>query len=348
MHGTGHRLVFTQTLTQAPLEMGRDSADPVDPSVEGQRPCPPSQDLAAAIETLKKERNAIILAHYYQDGSIQDSADFIGDSLELSRKAASTDAEVIVFCGVHFMAETAKILNPGKTVLLPDLEAGCSLADACPADAFADFRRQHPDHVVVSYINCSAAVKAQSDLICTSSNAVHLVQQLPADRPILFAPDENLGRWVARQSGRELTLWPGSCIVHETFSEQALLRLRQEHPEAEVIAHPECQQHLLDLADFIGSTSKLLQRTETSAAPAFIVLTEPGILHQMRRRSPTKTLYEVPGADGCSCNACPFMRLNTLEKLWQCLDTMAPALELDEEIRRQALVPIERMLAMSA
>jgi quinolinate synthase len=201
---------------------------------------------------------------------------------------------------------------------------------------------------VVSYINCSAAVKAQSDLICTSSNAVHLVQQLPADRPILFAPDQNLGRWVARQSGRELTLWPGSCIVHETFSEQALLRLRQEHPEAEVIAHPECQQHLLDLADFIGSTSKLLQRTQTSPAPSFIVLTEPGILHQMRRQAPEKTFHEVPGADGCSCNACPYMRLNTLEKLWRCLHTMAPAIELDEEIRLRALVPIERMLAMSA
>ncbi|MCP9836758.1 quinolinate synthase NadA [Cyanobium sp. N.Huapi 1H5] len=311
-------------------------------------PVPPQGELAAAIESLKTERNAIILAHYYQDDTIQDCADFIGDSLELSRRAASTDAEVIVFCGVHFMAETAKILNPGRTVLLPDLEAGCSLADACPADAFADFRQRHPDHLVVSYINCSAAVKAQSDLICTSSNAVHLVQQLPADRPILFAPDQNLGRWVARQSGRELTLWPGSCIVHETFSEQALLRLRQEHPEAEVIAHPECQQHLLDLADFIGSTSKLLQRTQTSAAPSFIVLTEPGILHQMRRRAPEKTFHEVPGADGCSCNACPYMRLNTLEKLWQCLHTMAPAIELDEEIRQRALVPIERMLAMSA
>ncbi len=344
----GDRLVFTQTLTRTSDQHGRESGDLADPSVPGAGPWAPRHDLVAAIETLKKERNAIILAHYYQDDAIQDCADFIGDSLELSRRAASTDAEVIVFCGVHFMAETAKILNPGKTVLLPDLEAGCSLADACPAEAFADFRHRHPDHIVVSYINCSAAVKAQSDLICTSSNAVHLVQQLPADRPILFAPDQNLGRWVTRESGRKLTLWPGSCIVHETFSEQALLRLRLEHPEAEVIAHPECQQPLLDLADFIGSTSKLLHRTETSSAPSFIVLTEPGILHQMRRRSPTKTLFEVPGADGCSCNACPYMRLNTLEKLWQCLETMAPALELDEEIRQRALVPIERMLAMSA
>jgi quinolinate synthase len=246
------------------------------------------------------------------------------------------------------MAETAKILNPGKTVLLPDLEAGCSLADSCPAEAFAAFRALHPDHYVVSYINCSAAVKAQSDLICTSSNAVQLVQQLPPEQPILFAPDANLGRWVARQSGRPLTLWPGSCIVHESFSEEALLRLKQQHPDAEVIAHPECQQHLLDLADFIGSTSRLLKRAETSAAPSFIVLTEPGILHQMRQHVPHKDFFEVPGADGCSCNACPYMRLNTLEKLWSCLQHGQPAIELDEDLRRRALVPIERMLALSA
>ncbi len=290
----------------------------------------------------------MILAHYYQNDEVQDIADFIGDSLELSRKAASTDADVIVFCGVHFMAETAKILNPGRTVLVPDLEAGCSLADACPADAFAAFRARHPDHTVVSYINCSAAVKAQSDLICTSSNAVQLVNQLPADRPILFAPDQNLGRWVARQSGRDLTLWPGSCIVHETFSEQALLQLKLDHPEAEVIAHPECQQHLLDLADFIGSTSKLLHHAETSGAPAFIVLTEPGILHQMRRRVPDKTFHDVPGSDHCSCNTCPYMRLNTLEKVWRCLQNLTPAVEIDEPTRLRALAPIERMLAMSA
>jgi quinolinate synthase len=304
-------------------------------------------DLPAAIDRLRQERKAVILAHYYQSPEIQDVADFIGDSLELSRKAAATDAEVIVFCGVHFMAETAKILSPGKTVLLPDLDAGCSLADACPADAFAAFRAEHPEHLVVSYINCSAAVKAQSDLICTSSNAVRLVQQLPAERPILFAPDQNLGRWVARQSGRELTLWPGGCIVHETFSEQALLRLKLEHPEAEVIAHPECLPNLLDLADFIGSTSKLLARAGSSDATSFIVLTEPGILHQMRRQLPHKTFVEVPGQDGCSCNACPYMRLNTLEKLWQCLDTMSPSIELDEELRVRALAPIQRMLEMS-
>ena len=308
---------------------------------------PVPADLPAAIEALRRERNAVILAHYYQEGDIQDIADFIGDSLELSRKAASTEAEVIVFCGVHFMAETAKILNPDKTVVLPDLEAGCSLADACPGEAFARFRAEHPDHIVVSYINCSAEVKAQSDLICTSSNAVDLVRQLPADRPILFAPDRNLGRWVERQSGRSLTLWPGSCIVHETFSEQALLELKLEHPDAEVIAHPECEQHLLDLADFIGSTSKLLQHAETSDCRSFLVLTEPGILHQMRRRLPGKQFFAVPGLDGCSCNACPYMRLNTLEKVWRCLLTLTPAIELDESLRRQALAPIERMLAMS-
>jgi quinolinate synthase len=308
---------------------------------------PATGALAQAIEELKERRNAVILAHYYQEDAIQDIADFIGDSLDLSRRAASTEAAVIVFCGVHFMAETAKILNPGKTVLVPDLEAGCSLADACPAEAFAAFRAAHPDHYVVSYINCSAAVKAQSDLICTSSNAVALVQQIPSDRPILFAPDANLGRWVARQIGRDLTLWPGSCIVHETFSEQALLKLKQTHPAAEVIAHPECQQHLLDLADFIGSTSRLLERSATGEANTYIVLTEPGILHQMRRRRPDRTFLEVPGSDSCSCNTCPYMRLNTLEKLWRCLETMEPQIEIDENIRQRALRPIERMLAMS-
>ena len=304
-------------------------------------------DLAADILALKREKNAVILAHNYQVKEIQELADFVGDSLGLSYQAAETDAEVIVFCGVHFMAETAKILNPGRTVVLPDLAAGCSLADACPADEFARFRAQHPDHIVVSYINCSAAVKAQSDLICTSSNAVDLVRQLPADRPILFAPDQNLGRWVQRQSGRELTLWPGSCIVHETFSEEALLRLKHEHPDAEVIAHPECQPHLLDLADFIGSTSALLRHAAGSDAATFLVLTEPGILHQMRQRLPDKHFYEVPGADGCSCNACPYMRLNTVEKLERCLETLSPAIELDEALRLRALAPIERMLAMS-
>jgi quinolinate synthase len=317
------------------------------PSSQASSPASEAIPDIEAIRALARERNAVILAHYYQEDAIQDVADFIGDSLELARKAANTDADVIVFCGVHFMAETAKILNPSKTVLLPDLDAGCSLADACPAEAFARFRAEHPEHIVVSYINCSAAVKAQSDLICTSSNAVDLVKQLPAERPILFAPDENLGRWVQAQSGRELTLWPGSCQVHVAFSEQGLLGLKLEHPEAEVLAHPECQQHLLDLADFIGSTSALLRRAEASPARSFIVLTEPGILHQMRLKVPGKIFHAVPGADGCSCNACPYMRLNTLEKLHHCLVAMAPEITMEEELRLKALAPIERMLAMS-
>ena len=303
--------------------------------------------LVAAIELLKQQRNAVVLAHYYQSPDIQDIADFIGDSLELSRKAANTSADVIVFCGVHFMAETAKILSPEKTVVIPDLDAGCSLADDCPADAFAAFRQQHPDHFVVSYINCTAAVKAQSDLICTSSNAVDLVNQLPKDQHILFAPDQNLGRWVQRQSGRDLTLWPGRCIVHETFSEEAVLQLKLEHPNAEVIAHPECQENLLDLANFIGSTSKLLNYTETSGSDTFIVLTEPGIIHQMQQRVPHKTLLEVPGLDGCSCNACPYMRLNTLQKLYDCLNTLEPAIEMEENLRIKALLPMKKMLEMS-
>ena len=248
-------------------------------------------DLISAINQLRRDRNAIVLAHYYQEPEIQDIADFIGDSLELSRKAANTDADVIVFCGVHFMAETAKILSPEKIVLLPDTEAGCSLADDCPAEEFKAFKANHPEHFVVSYINCTAAVKAESDLICTSSNAVDLVNQIPSDKQILFAPDQNLGRWVQRQSGRELTLWPGRCMVHEAFSEEALLKLKLKYPNAEVIAHPECMENLLDLADFIGSTSKLLLHAETSSSTTFIVLTEPGILHQMQKKSSIKNIY---------------------------------------------------------
>ncbi|WP_413361067.1 quinolinate synthase NadA [Prochlorococcus sp. MIT 1201] len=304
------------------------------------------KELKGAIAELRKKRNAVILAHYYQDPEIQDIADFIGDSLELSRRAASTNADVIVFCGVHFMAETAKILSPEKIVLLPDLEAGCSLADDCPADEFAAFRDKHPDHIVVSYINCTAAVKAQSDLICTSSNAVELVNQLPKDQPILFAPDQNLGRWVQKQSGRKLTIWPGRCMVHETFSEEALLKLKIMHPEAKVIAHPECLENLLELADYIGSTSKLLEFTEISSCTKFIVLTEPGILHQMKLKNPKKEFMDVPGIDGCSCNECPYMRLNTLEKLWSCLSTMKPSIEIEEGVRQKAFIPIQRMLNM--
>ena len=304
-------------------------------------------DLVSAINQLRRDRNAVVLAHYYQEPEIQDIADFIGDSLELSRKAANTDADVIVFCGVHFMAETAKILSPEKIVLLPDTEAGCSLADDCPTEEFKAFKANHPEHFVVSYINCTAAVKAESDLICTSSNAVDLVNQIPSDKQILFAPDQNLGRWVQRQSGRELTLWPGRCMVHEAFSEEALLKLKLKHPNAEVIAHPECMENLLDLADFIGSTSKLLLHAETSSSTTFIVLTEPGILHQMQKKVPSKTFIDVPGLDGCSCNTCPYMRLNTLEKLWHCLETLEPRIEMDEDLRVKALEPIQRMLEMS-
>ncbi len=304
-------------------------------------------EIVGAINFLRKERNAVILAHYYQDPELQDIADFIGDSLELSRKAANTKADVIVFCGVHFMAETAKIINPTKTILLPDLDAGCTLADDCPPDEFSKFCSIYPNHFVISYINCSAAVKAQSDLICTSSNAVDLVKQIPKDYPILFAPDKNLGRWVERQSGRSLTLWPGSCEVHESFSEEALLKLKIKHPQAEIIAHPECQENMLAMADFIGSTSKLLNRSKTSDSKSFIVLTEPGIIHQMRLSMPDKDFIEVPGIDGCSCNACPYMRLNTLEKVLSCLKDMSPRIEMDKDLISKAYKPIKKMLDMS-
>ncbi|WP_320674599.1 quinolinate synthase NadA [Prochlorococcus sp. MIT 1341] len=304
-------------------------------------------ELIKAIDVLKTERNAVILAHYYQDNDIQDIADFVGDSLELSRKAEKTNADVIVFSGVHFMAETAKILNPEKTVLIPDLDAGCNLADDCNSDDFAKFRAKYPNHYVVSYINCSAEVKAQSNLICTSSNAVDLIRKIPENIQLIFAPDQNLGRWVQNQSGRKLTLWPGSCQVHENFSEEALLKLIMEYPKAEVLAHPECQQNLLDLADFIGSTSKLLARSDESSADSFIVLTEPGILHQMKKKQPSKKFLEVPGIDGCSCNACPYMRLNTLEKIYLSLLNMKPEIIIDEKIRNKAIAPIKLMLKMS-
>ena len=296
---------------------------------------------------MRKKRNAIILAHYYQEPAIQDIADFIGDSLELSRKASETNADVIVFCGVHFMAETAKILSPNKTVLLPDFDAGCTLADDCQPDDFQKFLDKHPDHFAISYVNCSAAVKAKSDLICTSSNAVDLVNKLPKDLPILFSPDRNLGRWVERQSGRKLTLWPGRCLVHETFNEESLIKLKIKHPAAEVLAHPECQENLLDLADFIGSTSKLLNYSQNSKKDKFIVLTEPGIIHQMRLKAPLKTYFEVPGLDGCSCNECPYMRMNTLEKVLNCLKEMNPELHMDEQIRLMAYKPLKKMLDMS-
>ena len=306
------------------------------------------EHLKNRIHDLCQEKNALILAHYYQENEIQDIAHFIGDSLELSRKAANTDSEIIVFCGVHFMAETAKILCPQKTVLIPDMDAGCSLADECQEEDFKNFLSKYPDHFVISYINCSAAVKAQSDLICTSSNAVDLVKQIPKDRKIIFAPDKNLGRWVQAQTGREMKLWDGSCIVHETFSEEGLLKLKLKYPQAKVIAHPECQEILLEQSDYIGSTTKLLNYTQKDISNAFIVLTEPGILHQMRKRNPDKLFLEVPGLEGCSCNKCPYMRLNTLEKVIECLTNNQPNIIIKEDIREKALRPIQKMLEMSS
>ncbi len=303
--------------------------------------------MISEIKELCLKANAIILAHYYQAPEIQDIADFIGDSLDLSRKAANNDADIIVFCGVHFMAETAKILSPNKTVLLPDIDAGCSLADDCPAEEFQKFREENPDHYVVSYINCTAEVKAQSDLICTSSNAVSLVKKIPKDKKIIFAPDKNLGRWVQKNSGRKLKLWPGSCIVHETFSEEALLKLKYKHPDGKVIAHPECSQNLLVLSDFIGSTSKLLDFVSNDYSDTYMVLTEPGIIHQMKKKEPNKNFIEVPDIDGCKCNECPYMKLNTLEKILDCLKNNSPSIELDPEIIKKAYTPIKRMLDMS-
>ncbi len=307
----------------------------------------PSLDLFEEIERLKREKNAVLLAHYYQEDDIQDIADYIGDSLGLAREAEKTDADIIVFAGVHFMAETAKILNPSKTVLLPDLHAGCSLADSCPPDEFAAFRAQHPDHIVISYINCSAAIKAQTDIICTSSNAEHIVRQIPADQPIIFAPDRNLGRWLVKETGRDMVLWQGACIVHEIFSEQELVRLKVRHPGAPVLAHPECEEAVLQHADHVGSTSSIRRFAAESSAQAFIVATESGILHQMQKDNPGKTFIPAPPDNGCACNDCPHMKLNTLEKLYLCMKHEAPELHMDEQIRLAALKPIERMLAMS-
>jgi quinolinate synthase len=304
-------------------------------------------DLESEIARLKRDLNAIVLAHYYQESDIQDVADFVGDSLELSRRAANTSAEVILFAGVHFMAETAKILNPAKQVLLPDLEAGCSLADGCPPALFRQFLDRYPGHSVVSYINTSAAVKAMSDYICTSSNAAKIVSAIPKDRPIVFAPDRNLGRWVMKQTGRDMVLWPGTCIVHETFSLRKIARLREEHPRAELIAHPECEEPILRIADFVGSTSALLRHVSESPAQEFIVATEPGILHSMRAAQPGKMLIPAPPEGNCACNECPHMRRNTLEKVYMALKRRRPEITLDEDLRLRALLPIERMMALS-
>ena len=304
-------------------------------------------DLDEEIRRLKRERNAVILAHYYQESEIQDLSDVIGDSLQLAQAAQKTQADVILFAGVHFMAETAKILNPRRIVLVPDMKAGCSLADGCPVDRFKAWKARHPGAVVVSYINCSAAVKAESDYIVTSSNAEKIVNAIPKDKKVLFAPDKNLGRYVAKRTGRDLVLWQGSCIVHETFSLRKLEEIRVAHPEAKVIAHPECEEPLLDQADFIGSTAALLRFVENDNAQEFIVVTEAGILHQMHKRAPQKTLIPAPPMANCACNECPFMRLNTPEKVYLALRDLEPRLEMPEELRARAQIPIDRMLALS-
>ena len=305
-------------------------------------------DLEGAIRHLRKELDAIVLAHYYQESEIQDIADFVGDSLELARRAAATDAQVIVFAGVHFMAETAKILNPGKKVVVPDLLAGCSLAEGCPAPQYKLFREQHRDHVAITYINCSAEVKALSDIICTSSSAERIINQIPREKPILFAPDRNLGKYLIKKTGRDMLLWQGVCIVHETFSDRKILQLKAQHPNAKLIAHPECEEVVLDQADFIGSTSALLRHVQSSADKEFIVATEVGIIHQMEKHCPDKTFYPAPPEESCSCNQCPYMRLNTMEKLYLCIKRQSPEIVLDETIRRRALIPIQRMMEMTS
>ena len=307
----------------------------------------PSLDLEDEIVRLKKERNAVILAHYYQESEIQELADFLGDSLQLAQAARDTAADVIVFCGVHFMAETAKILNPTRIVLVPDMKAGCSLADGCPIDRFKAWKARHPGAVVVSYINCSADVKAASDIICTSSNAEKIIRSIPEGQEILFGPDANLGRWLIKQTGRDMKLWPGSCIVHETFSHRKLVALKERHPRAKILAHPECEEPILAMADVIGSTTKLLNHAVQSDHDEFIVATEPGIITQMQKAAPHKTYIPAPPQNNCACNECPFMRLNTLEKLYACLRDMSPELIMPVELREAARRPIERMLALS-
>lgn len=306
-------------------------------------------DLKAEIRRLAREKNAVILAHYYQDPEIQDLADFVGDSLDLSRKAAATNADVIAFCGVKFMAEVAKILSPEKKVVLPDLKAGCSLEDSCPPESFAAFRRAHPDHISLTYINCSAAVKAESDIIVTSSSAERIINQLPADQKILFAPDKHLGAWLARKTGRDMLLWDGSCIVHERFSVTELLKLKAQHPAAPVLAHPECPAPILDLADYVGATSGILAQALASPEETLIVATEPNIIHQMQLKAPHKTFIGAPGADGnCGCNMCPYMALNTLQKLYLALRDLKPEITVPEDVRVKAKVSLDRMLEMSA
>ena len=296
------------------------------------------------IQELKEKHNAVILAHYYQEPEIQDMADFVGDSLELSRKAAATDADVILFCGVHFMAETAKIVNPNKKVIIPDMDAGCSLADSAPADEFKKWVDSYPDHVVISYINCSAEVKALSDIICTSANAKKVVKSIPKDKKILFAPDRFLGKYVMKETGRDMVLWDGSCQVHEIFSERELVRLKVEHEDAKVLAHPECEENILIHADFIGSTSALIKNVNETDDNKYIIATEPGVIHQMQKKNPDKEFIPLPSNDGCACNECPHMRLNTMEKITDVLTHLKNEITLDEGIRIQALKPLNRML----
>ncbi|RFZ92546.1 quinolinate synthase NadA [Mucilaginibacter conchicola] len=308
----------------------------------------PTLDLFAEIDKLKKEKNAVILAHYYQEGDIQDIADYIGDSLGLSQQAAKTDADIIVFAGVHFMAETAKILSPDKKVLLPDLKAGCSLADSCPPHLFRKFKEQYPDHLVITYVNCTAELKALSDIVCTSSNAVQIVESLPKDQKIIFGPDRNLGAWVAKKTGRDLVLWNGACMVHEIFSREKITKLKERHPDAKILAHPECEEVILELADYIGSTTGILKYATNSPAKEFIVATESGIMHQMEKDNPDKVFIPAPPNNLCACNDCPHMKRNTLEKLYLCLKNEMPEVEVPAHIIKEAVKPIERMLEISA
>lgn len=317
---------------------GRAAPQPIDPSL----------DLEAEITRLKRERNAVVLAHYYQDSEIQDVADFIGDSLQLAQAAAKTQADVICFAGVHFMAETAKILNPKRVVVVPDMEAGCSLAQGAPADRVATWKQRHPGAILVSYINCTAAVKAESDYIVTSSNAERIVAQIPADKTVLFAPDKNLGAYLNKKLGREMVLWPGTCIVHDTFSERKLIALKERHPDALVLAHPECDEVILRMADYVGSTTGILNFATKSDKRVFIVATEPGILHQMKKAAPDKEFVPAPPEANCACNECPHMKKNTLEKVYLALRDLTPVLELEPAVLEAARVPIDRMLALSA
>ena len=307
----------------------------------------PSLDLFEEIEKLKKEKNAIILAHFYQEPDIQDVADYIGDSLGLAQKAQSTDADMIVFAGVHFMAETAKILNPFKKVLLPDLKAGCSLADSAPKELFKAFKEKHSDHLVISYINCSADIKALSDIICTSSNAEAIINSVPANQPILFAPDKNLGAYLNKKTGRNMLLWNGACMVHEIFSLEKITKLKIRHPEAQIIAHPECEDAILRISDYVGSTTQLLKYSIASNCSTFIVATETGILHQMQKDAPIKTFIPAPPINNCACNDCPHMKLNTLEKLYLCMKHELPEILMDENLRLASKKPIDRMLEIS-